>query len=201
MNDLQVCKICELPFDNKELLRKHKQEVHGFFCYLCGISFYNVDYLDDHINTFHHSALSYICRICGMNFNRKKYLIDHMKEHVSWEIFLGPLLFLCKICCTNFLEEKELRDHEKTHNKEWITKIVMEPIPRKNARKKLNNWKQNRRRENCTLKGNEGNQRRGHEKVQHTERNATIINGPSIPKVETFKRKNFKRDHGRRTKS
>lgn len=144
MINAQVCKICEIPFANKELLLKHKHATHNVFCNLCGRGYNNANQLDDHVNAVHNTSPNYTCRICAMNFNRSKLLIDHMREHEAWESWLGPLIFTCQVCGTKFLEEKQLQDHEKTHNKAWNSKVTKEQsfqrlkAPKKNKKKNKN---------------------------------------------------------------
>lgn len=137
-----VCKICEIPFANKELAQQHKRSAHDVLCSLCGTGYDNVNQLDDHVSDVHNTMLNYICRICGMKFSQNKVLIDHMKGHESWEKLLGPLVFTCSICGAKFLEESELRDHEKTHYRHWNAKTRKH----KNTQDKNKKKEKNRRR-------------------------------------------------------
>lgn len=127
----QVCKICEIPFANKELLQQHKYATHSVLCILCGRGYNSAHQLDDHVDAVHKTSINYPCRVCGMNLTRQKLLIAHLQGHEAWEEWLGQLIFTCAICNAKFPEEKDLRNHVTIHDKTWNSRVTKEQSFRK----------------------------------------------------------------------
>ena len=108
-------------------------------CYICGISCYNTQNLENHIKSKHLKKSSHKCTVCGKYFGDSQSLQVHRKKHANGGYTLeceqchkkspsrGKLIeykethqegrFKCTHCVKPFKHSRKLREHEKVCKK------------------------------------------------------------------------------------
>lgn len=97
-----ICTVCHQCFDTKELLERHKMEIHNHAsgneeimcknsdppkkqCHICKKIYFSQRTLTKHLQTHNQDSMnrkSYFCQVCDKNFTRKLALISHLNMHM-----------------------------------------------------------------------------------------------------------------------
>lgn len=118
------CKICNLDFQSKLTLYRHKQLHHrlGFDtveCYVCQRHFKNVSILDTHMKRHRlDGEAAFKCATCGKYFSMARALKDHQHLHSA------DRPYKCKTCNASFRYQSNLHQHSLAHKNERRFKCV-----------------------------------------------------------------------------
>jgi len=113
-NDDLCCAVCEMDFDNSELLSQHMEEhmdTENRMCSVCRKTFLNVDGLKLHMRS-HMGKMPYQCETCGKACRTQRYLKDHREIHSS------ERTHVCTTCGKQFRLRKTYMRHKILHTGE-----------------------------------------------------------------------------------
>ncbi|XP_021697486.1 GDNF-inducible zinc finger protein 1 isoform X2 [Aedes aegypti] len=107
---LQRCKRCDLHFESKKELDKHKRLEHrDFMCDTCGLSFEQKFALETHRKR-HESVRQFKCEYCPMEYYTRPEMLLHVKQ-----AHLNAFEVKCPDCGLSFKTKSTLNQHIKTH--------------------------------------------------------------------------------------
>ncbi|XP_029732453.1 zinc finger protein 652-B-like [Aedes albopictus] len=108
--NLQRCKRCDLHFESKKELDKHKRLEHrDFMCDTCGLSFEQKFALETHRKR-HESVRQFKCEYCPMEYYTRPEMLLHVKQ-----AHLNAFEVKCPDCGLSFKTKSTLNQHVKTH--------------------------------------------------------------------------------------
>ncbi|XP_055533661.1 zinc finger protein 287-like [Wyeomyia smithii] len=106
----QRCKRCDLHFDTKKELDKHKRLEHrDFMCDTCGLSFEQKFALETHRKR-HENVRQFKCEYCPMEYYTRPEMLLHVKQ-----VHLNAFQVKCTDCGLSFKTKSTLNQHIKTH--------------------------------------------------------------------------------------
>ncbi|XP_053687779.1 myoneurin-like [Sabethes cyaneus] len=107
---MQRCKRCDLQFETKKELDKHKRLEHrDFMCDTCGLSFEQKFALETHRKR-HENVRQYKCEYCPMEYYTRPEMLLHVKQ-----VHLNAFQVKCTDCGLSFKTKSTLNQHIKTH--------------------------------------------------------------------------------------
>ncbi|XP_058833463.1 zinc finger protein 3-like [Topomyia yanbarensis] len=107
---MQRCKRCDLQFETKKELDKHKRLEHrDFMCDTCGLSFEQKFALETHRKR-HENIRQFKCEYCPMEYYTRPEMLLHVKQ-----VHLNAFLVKCTDCGLSFKTKSTLNQHVKTH--------------------------------------------------------------------------------------
>lgn len=107
---LQRCKRCDMEFENKKELDKHKRLEHrDYMCDTCGLSFEQKFALETHRKR-HDSVRQFKCDYCPMEYYTRPEMLLHIKQ-----VHLNAFEVKCPECGLSFKTKSTLNQHIKTH--------------------------------------------------------------------------------------
>lgn len=115
---IQRCSICNMFFDNAELLQSHNDVYHGslYMCSICGAAMSRKSTLRRHMVTIHPNQCQKKIKCpfspCIASFDYEDQYLDHLNIHE------GKTPHECKHCKKRFALKSILRHHEINHFKE-----------------------------------------------------------------------------------
>lgn len=109
------CKICDVSFENFDLLRAHRKkvkhhEIRKHMCTVCSKTFTSSK-LRQHMRA-HTKEKPYKCKICFQGFSMSGNLKRHMMTHT------GERPHVCEVCGKGFIQSTTLQKHKQTHTKD-----------------------------------------------------------------------------------
>ncbi|XP_071454425.1 zinc finger protein Paris-like [Hetaerina americana] len=148
---LNVCKICNKVFEQRDLLKDHVMHVHlnkvmQFKCDVCLEVFKRKHDLASHVKLVHALKKTHQCDFCSKNFLNFSKLKIHMSTHTEErpfkcalcsKVLAGKILLQrhmlthtverphrCEICSKTFITKSHLKRHMLTHTAEKQHKYV-----------------------------------------------------------------------------
>ncbi|XP_065082090.1 GDNF-inducible zinc finger protein 1-like [Ochlerotatus camptorhynchus] len=107
---LQRCKRCDMEFETKKELDKHKRLEHrDYMCDTCGLSFEQKFALETHRKR-HESVRQFKCDYCPMEYYTRPEMLLHIKQ-----VHLNAFEVKCPECGLSFKTKSTLNQHIKTH--------------------------------------------------------------------------------------
>ncbi|XP_055630891.1 zinc finger protein 652-like [Toxorhynchites rutilus septentrionalis] len=107
---LQRCKRCDMEFETKKELDKHKRLEHrDFMCDTCGLSFEQKFALETHRKR-HEDVRQFKCEYCPMEYYTRPEMLLHVKQ-----VHLNAFQVKCPDCGLSFKTKSTLNQHIKTH--------------------------------------------------------------------------------------
>ncbi|XP_062542650.1 zinc finger protein 668-like [Armigeres subalbatus] len=107
---LQRCKRCDMEFESKKELDKHKRLEHrDYMCDTCGLSFEQKFALETHRKR-HESVRQFKCDYCPMEYYTRPEMLLHVKQ-----AHLNAFEVKCPDCGLSFKTKSTLNQHIKTH--------------------------------------------------------------------------------------
>ncbi|XP_058463271.1 zinc finger protein 558-like [Malaya genurostris] len=107
---MQRCKRCDLQFETKKDLDKHKRLEHrDFMCDTCGLSFEQKFALETHRKR-HENIRQFKCEYCPMEYYTRPEMLLHVKQ-----VHLNAFQVKCTECGLSFKTKSTLNQHIKTH--------------------------------------------------------------------------------------
>lgn len=106
------CRRCSFVGEDRPDLETHVQANHyhvGVMCTVCGKSFRNKNFLDQHTENIHVKHKEYNCTICDKTFKNKRSFFQHKLVHSN--VKKHP----CPICGKSFRKRGNMMSHMETH--------------------------------------------------------------------------------------
>lgn len=104
------CKRCDVEFETKKELDKHKRLEHrDFMCDTCGLSFEQKFSLETHRKR-HADVRQFKCEYCPMEYYTRPEMLLHVKQ-----VHLNAFEVKCPDCGLSFKTKSTLNQHVKTH--------------------------------------------------------------------------------------
>jgi stress-induced morphogen len=106
------CRRCSFVGEDRPDLETHVQENHyhvGVMCTVCGKTFRNKNFLDQHTENIHVKRTEYNCTICDKTFRNKRSFFQHKSVHSDVK------KYPCPFCGKSFRKRGNMMAHVETH--------------------------------------------------------------------------------------